>query len=1336
MKKALFILCVALFSITETFGQSGWLDPSFGNSGIVTTTYPGSTTAAEKVVIQNDGKIVVLGTYNSGSYNHIMISRYLPDGSLDATFGTGGITTTILATEDIPKDIIIQTDGKLVVLTQVVLARYTSAGALDLTFDTDGWLQLPANYSGFSLGLQSTGRIVVGAKYYFNDGFSTTILKGAVLIYNTSGSLFSTTLTPSLYSYYSGLEKLHTFVQNDNKVVICGRGDFGGGFVFRTDVFGGPDTLYGAMLNGLEYFPLAPIHFADMQTDGKIVFINYDDNSIYRITTTATLETVGPTSISAFQTNDLKVLADNKLLLCTGLFSSTSDYTLYRLNSDATVDATFSPDGKVAVDLTGSSSEAAKSIAVQADGKYILTGTASDNFGTIRISTCTARTATDVVHACSGASYTWIDGLTYTSNNNTATYTLSEGASNGCDSIVTLNLTFGGSGTSTDVIASCGSFTWINGSTYNASNNTANYTFTGGSASGCDSTVNLDLTITSLVDHSLAPNNGFLVCSGSDTITLTGSTAGVDYYLRNNSNDSIVAGPLAGTGGDIEFGTGIINSNTSYNVLAQGYRPSYAYDFNGVDQHIELPDMSANLNLNTITTEAWINIDNYGAVGQLVPVLCGILGGPGVTFSMHYSNSGTTTNMFAGFYDGTWHLVSYPAPPLGQWVHIAATYDRANIKLYYNGVEVASVAETAALPLYSQGWRIARRWDNPDYFDGKIDNIRIWNTARSAQEIADNIMNCDIGGTDLVASYNFDDAAYATFVNDFTGLHNGTPVNLDLAFDKTQGVKCATCTLEMATIATVQVIPLQDYVLSATSSTICYNDSTTINVSSSHTGANYYLRDITTDTIVSGPVSGTDNTITIPTGPMTNSQTFNVYVTMVSGTEGALSFDGLNDYVAIPDNTLLSFDQNDSFTIEGRVKWLNGNRVLFAKMDNADPYVGYDVIIPSNGSISFQLIHDWFIGNAIEVTTIGTPLADNQYHAVSVVYGGGANANNVKIYVDGIAQALAISHNNLAGSTMNSVDATIGARNGGLNWTGDMSWIRVWNVALSSAQVKQNLIDCPTGSEMGLVALYNLEEGAGSVVTDATMNGLHGTMINMVPSSDWVDAPSSCPTCELTLTQTATVNVLSAVVGTDVQTACNTFTWMDGNTYTSSNNTATHIIAGGAVTGCDSTVTLNLTINSVSDLTTTLNGETITANNTTASYQWLYCDSNYVVVAGESGQSYTPMNNGNFAVQLTENGCVDTSACVAVTTIGITENNFSNSLKVFPNPTTGEFSVDLGMDYENVEISISDVTGKILKSASFNTARILNLSVDTASGLYFVKITSKDKSIIVKLIKE
>ena len=88
--------------------------------------------------------------------------------------------------------------------------------------------------------------------------------------------------------------------------------------------------------------------------------------------------------------------------------------------------------------------------------------------------------------------YTWIDGVTYTSSNNTATFTLTNVA--GCDSLVTLNLTINNSSTGTVHIRSaCDSYTWIDGVTYTSNNNSATHTLT--NVYGCDRIATINLTI-------------------------------------------------------------------------------------------------------------------------------------------------------------------------------------------------------------------------------------------------------------------------------------------------------------------------------------------------------------------------------------------------------------------------------------------------------------------------------------------------------------------------------------------------------------------------------------------------------------------------------------------------------------------------------------------------------------------------------------------------------------------------------------------------------------------------------------------------------------------------
>ena len=92
-------------------------------------------------------------------------------------------------------------------------------------------------------------------------------------------------------------------------------------------------------------------------------------------------------------------------------------------------------------------------------------------------------------------SYTWIDGITYTSNNNSATYTYANASSNGCDSIVTLDLTINNVSYHTDYQTHCDTYTWIDGNTYTSDNNTAIFTYPNANSFGCDSIVYLDLTI-------------------------------------------------------------------------------------------------------------------------------------------------------------------------------------------------------------------------------------------------------------------------------------------------------------------------------------------------------------------------------------------------------------------------------------------------------------------------------------------------------------------------------------------------------------------------------------------------------------------------------------------------------------------------------------------------------------------------------------------------------------------------------------------------------------------------------------------------------------------------
>jgi hypothetical protein len=188
----------------------------------------------------------------------------------------------------------------------------------------------------------------------------------------------------------------------------------------------------------------------------------------------------------------------------------------------------------------------------------IVNAVGCDSVITINLTINNSVTGTDFQVAC--GSYTWIDGVNYPASNNSAIFTFTGGAANGCDSIVTLDLTINNVATGTDVQAACGSYTWIDGTIYTASNNTATFAIVAGAANGCDSIVTLDLTINASNDAGV--DSSLTVCMNEpidfDTLSSLG-TAGAWLDFTNTPVSGVVT--LSSIPGDYEFSYIIYTSN-------------------------------------------------------------------------------------------------------------------------------------------------------------------------------------------------------------------------------------------------------------------------------------------------------------------------------------------------------------------------------------------------------------------------------------------------------------------------------------------------------------------------------------------------------------------------------------------------------------------------------------------------------------------------------------------------------------------------------------------------------------------------------------------------------
>jgi len=201
-------------------------------------------------------------------------------------------------------------------------------------------------------------------------------------------------------------------------------------------------------------------------------------------------------------------------------------------------------------------------------------------------------------------------------------------------------------------------------------------------------------------------------------------------------------------------------------------------------------------------------------------------------------------------------------------------------------------------------------------------------------------------------------------------------------------------------------------------------------------------------------------------------------------------------------------------------------------------------------------------------------------------------------------------------------------------------------------------------------------------------------------------------------------NICSPSTNIDVQVACDSYTWNNGITYTANNNTAIDSLS--SIGGCDSIVTLNLTINSVNNAVIN-NSPTLMAVDSFSTYQWLNCDSGYVQILGETSQNFTASSNGNYAVIISSNSCSDTSMCEAVLNVSLLENVVS--MYLYPNPSNGEFILKTSNTI-NGKIQVTNYIGKVVNETMINGNYILINLKNNNKGLYFIKLIDSNNNLI------
>lgn len=176
---------------------------------------------------------------------------------------------------------------------------------------------------------------------------------------------------------------------------------------------------------------------------------------------------------------------------------------------------------------------------------------------------------------------------------------------------------------------------------------------------------------------------------------------------------------------------------------------------------------------------------------------------------------------------------------------------------------------------------------------------------------------------------------------------------------------------------------------------------------------------------------------------------------------------------------------------------------------------------------------------------------------------------------------------------------------------------------------------------------------------------------------------------------TCEIQTLAGISGSDVENfveveSCENYYWTNTDeTYTS---TGMYSDTLQTTEGCDSIVTLDLTIHSIDTNVTVTNGMLTSNENGANTYQWINClDGNIVGYQ----QSYSPTNNGSFSVIITTDHCVDTSGCYTVKGLNIPENE-SKRFYVYKSPLTHFAYIEIPNFESGDVILIKDVLGKTI----------------------------------------
>lgn len=159
----------------------------------------------------------------------------------------------------------------------------------------------------------------------------------------------------------------------------------------------------------------------------------------------------------------------------------------------------------------------------------------------------------------------------------------------------------------------------------------------------------------------------------------------------------------------------------------------------------------------------------------------------------------------------------------------------------------------------------------------------------------------------------------------------------------------------------------------------------------------------------------------------------------------------------------------------------------------------------------------------------------------------------------------------------------------------------------------------------------------------------------------------------------------------------------------------------------------------VADYDFSVSGLTVTFTNQSTNANWFYWNFGDGTYSYDENPTHTYTDSVNHNVNLlVKNNCAGAFKSQTVLPdsliTGVKKYKLSNA-NLYPNPTTSEFSIDLGFEQARIEIEITNLQGQIIKKEVYNNSQLLDFSIDNPSGIYFITLKTDDETATFKLIK-